>query len=355
MRSTSFFLLLPLLPACADVSSDPNRQPPGQPQSDESSSSDAAMNDDGDVDTADDDGGADDSSDESTDDGVGETEEPDDMPCGDLCLARAPSGWHGPAALVRSSSVDEAPACGDSHPVELATLVSDLVPQPAICDCNCGEAVGSACTTATARVYESYGCSDLIQIFPIGLSCTNEVDPIDGYWNILFDPPNGGECEALPSFSIPELDYTRWTLCGAEASDGECPAGESCTTAAGPAFEQGQCIWQEGDLACPGDIFTERTLVYSEVTDDRSCGECSCGEPTGTCAGGEVLLDYTPTCPGETYGSWYAEPGECLELLFESGMITEEATPFASCEPTMPVSLGAATLEQPYTVCCAAE
>jgi len=348
MRSkTSFFLLLSLLPACSNAPGDPSREPPGQPGSGDSSSSDADSNDTATPDdSADPEDGSSDEGGESTDDAA------EEMPCGDLCLAKAPSGWHGPAAIMRSSSADEAPACAESHPVELTTLLSDLIPQPAICDCNCGEAEGMTCNSATAHVYANAGCNSLIDTFDIGLSCSNGVEPIEGYWNIDFDPPSGGACEALPSFSVPALDYTRWTLCGAAPSEGECESGEACTASPAPIFEERQCIWQEGDLACPGDVFTERTLLFSELTDDRSCGECSCGSPQGTCADGEVLLDFFANCPGDTIASWFAVPGECLELYFESGQVTEPATPFAACEPTMPVSLGGASLQQAHTLCC---
>jgi hypothetical protein len=349
---TSLFLLVQLLPACADGPGDPNREPPGTPAGDDSSSSagdasDSAMPHDGNDDVVDD-GSSDDGGGESTDGA------PEEMPCGDLCLAKAPSGWHGPAALIRSAAADQPPSCGESHPTELGTWVSDLLPQPAICDCNCGEAVGMECNSAEARVYANAGCENLIDLFDIGLSCANDVDLVEGYWNVRFNPPSGGECEPLPSFSIPPLDYTRWTLCGAELLEGECNPAEACTATPSPSFEEAQCIWQQGDVACPGDLYTERTVVYDAVKDDRSCGECSCASPQGTCAGGEVLLDTNANCPGDQWFSWYAEPGECLEFLFDSGQITEPATPFASCEPTMPVSLGGASLDQPFTLCCEA-
>jgi hypothetical protein len=352
-KTTSLFLSFPLLAACADGPGDPNRQPPGPAGDDagESSSSD----DGGDTAMPDDDGTSGGPPDDADADTSSSDGAPQEMPCTDLCLPLAPSGWHGPAAFMRTNGLEPAPECGDTHPTALASFVSDLIAQPAECGCNCGEAEGATCNAASARAYSDASCSSLLGGFDVGLGCTNQIDPVEGYWRIVFDPPSGGECQALPAFTIPALDHSRWTLCGAEQSEGTCEFGESCTSTPGEAFDRSQCIWREGDVACPGDVFTERTVVYSEIVDDRSCAECSCSAPQGTCAGGQVDLHMVDNCEGGEWFTWHAEQNDCYgEIYFESGEIIDVATPFASCEPTMPESLGNASLEQPHTLCCAA-
>jgi hypothetical protein len=353
-RKTPLLLCLSLFPACADGPGDPQRDPPGHAVD--------GGSDDGSGDThpstetgEDDDGGVDASTGETTTDGSssGAIEE---MPCDDLCLPIAPSGWHGPAALIRSSSADAEPACGTSHPVALATLISDLVAPAAECDCYCDDAVGAECEAAIARVYDNPGCEGVADdSFDVGMGCTNNPTG-QGWWKVEFAPPSGGECAPIESSTIGDVGFTRWTLCGAEPLAGECGADESCTPTPGGDFEESQCIWIEGDVACPSTEFTERTLVHGGVVDDRSCSECSCSAPSGVCDGGEVLLDIYENCDtSASLALWEATPGDCLgEVYFESATVQQTATPFAACDPTMPASLGSATLDQPFTVCCAA-
>ncbi|HET6583732.1 MAG TPA: hypothetical protein VFG69_09795 [Nannocystaceae bacterium] len=349
MRRSQLSLLLffDVLAACSDAAVDPTRDPPGHSADDSDTSGGDEPTDDG----------ADDGSTDAGETGQGSSSGDDEaMPCEQQCRSDAPSGWHGPAALIRTSAAEPVPECGSSHPVELATLVSDLIAPAAECDCNCGAAQDVECNDAIARVFDSASCSGVAQdSFAIGLSCAEGPLPIEGHWQVEFAPPSGGECAALPSTTIGDVDYTRWTLCGAQPLAGECGFGESCSPAPGDEFEASECIWIEGDVACPAADYTERTLVHGEVVDDRSCGECSCSKPMGTCAGGEVLLDLQETCDmSASIALWYATPGDCLgEIYFESGMITEAATPFASCNPTMPLALGSATLDDPFTVCCA--
>lgn len=352
----SSFLLFSLFTACADAPGDPDRDPPGQTVGDDGSSSDdSAGMDDGGSTTQPDPMGDDDDDGSTSDSSSGDSGDVDDIPCTGECVANAPSEWHGPAALLRATAADEEPACADSHPIELAAFVSDLVVQPASCDCDCGAADGMTCETAKAKVYAEAACSGtLLDIFDVGPFCTNGVEPIEGYWQVSFDPPSGGECEALPAFDVPALDFTRWTLCGATDEVGDCGVGESCAPATTGAFEDTLCIWHEGDVACPGSVYTERNLVFESITDDRECSECSCGAPTGICTGGQVDLNFETNCPGPGWFNWEAEHDECLdgEMVFDSGIVIEVATPYASCEPTMPVSLGEATAETPFTVCC---
>jgi hypothetical protein len=353
MRPTAASLLvLSFLCACAEGPGDPDRDPPGQTVGDGSSSDSSAGMDDGPTTQTDPMDGDAESSGPSGGDTSGGI---DDMPCDGQCVANAPNGWHGPAALVRSAGADEAPECAGSHPLALATFVSDLVVQSAICDCNCGEAVGVTCDAATARVYSNDDCTGLLDSFDVGLSCENDLDPVEGWWQLAFAAPSGGSCDALPTSEVPAVEYTRWTLCGGEALAGDCDIGESCATPPSAAFEASQCVWREGDVACPTGAYTERTLVHGEISDDRACGECSCAAPTGICSGGEAKLSTSANCPElDVWFTLLLEGDECqdFEFYYESGIITEPATPYASCEPTMPASLGEASLEQPFTVCC---
>lgn len=356
-RKVPLLLCLHLVPACSDGISDPPRDPPGHAVEggsdggDTDPSTDAGgdhgdSGDSGDVDT----GVTETGTDESSSGGV------EEMPCGDLCLAVAPSGWSGPAALIRSRAVDAEPECGTSHPVALATLISDLVAPAAGCDCYCDEAEGATCDDAIARVYDNPSCSGAADdSFAIGMGCANGPTGT-GYWKVDFAPPTGGACAPIESSTIGDVEFTRWTLCGAEPLAGECGIGESCTATPGGEFEESQCIWIEGDVACPSSDFTERALVHTDIVDDRSCSECSCSAANGVCDGGQVLLDMLESCDmSASIALWEATPGDCLgEVYFESGTILQSAVPYASCDPTMPVSLGAATLDQPITVCCEA-
>jgi hypothetical protein len=335
------------LPACADGPGDPSREPPGQPgTADTSGETDASAGDDA---ALDDDGG------ESSSDGAGDSggDAPEEMPCGDLCLADAPNGWHGPAALIRSGAADEPPTCGGSHPTELASMMSDLIAPAAVCDCHCGEATDVACDTAIASLYSDLACEDFVDSFVFTTSCSNLLEG-SGYWSVEFTA-SGGACDALPSFSVADVEFTRWTLCGAQSSAGACEYGETCTATPSAEFEESQCIWMAGDVACPGAHYTDRTLVFGALADDRDCGECSCAAPVGACDDGLAAMSLIPGCDGSGIALWEASPGDCFgEIPIESAHVLVPATPFASCDPTMPESLGGASLDEPFTLCCEA-
>jgi len=349
MRTTiSFLLSIQLLPACSPVEDDPSRDPPGQPADDDGADAPADSGTTADPEL-DDDGGAEGSSDESSSDGG----DVDEVPCDGMCVATAPPQWQGPAALIRSDGSVPAPSCGTSHPLAITTLFSDLVAAPAECECGCAPAEDVACDNAQATVSDGLGCVDASATFDIDAGCTN-APAGTGYWSVEF-LPQGGECAPIGGMSVPEIDYARWTLCGANELEGACAESETCTPMPLAPFEPGMCIWIDGDVPCPTERFTERQLAHGEIVDTRGCSECTCGAPEGTCEGGVVQMDLSANCPGGL--SWEAEHGECLagESYFESARVTQSATPIVSCAPSPVASVGSATLLGPVTVCCEPE
>lgn len=346
MRSTIPFLLCTNLLACSSDADDPPRDPPGQPAADDD---DGTSGGSGPMPTTT--VGADEES--SSGGSSTETGADDEVPCAGTCLAEVPAQWHGPAAVIRSKGSDPAPNCGTSHPLALTTVFSDLEAAPASCECGCAAAVDVNCGHARATVSDGLGCVDAESSFAIGPDCTNDLVGT-GYWSVEF-LVEGGSCAPIGNTSVPQAQVSRWTLCGAAEHGGDCTAGETCSPLPLEPFAPGMCIWTEGDVPCPTDGFTERQLAHDEIVDTRSCSECTCGEPDGTCAGGLVEMEMADDCIHSLW--WNAEHAECLagESYFESARVVEAATAIASCDPSPVASIGSASLVGPVTVCCEPE
>jgi hypothetical protein len=122
-------------------------------------------------------------------------------------------------------------------------------------------------------------------------------------------------------------------------------------------YGSGDCIYQDGDVACPMGPYAQKTLLYTGFADSRSCSACACGAPSGgTCAGLVRLFDYEGIEDGcSEAGPILPADGTCVATGAEiTGYILElDGAPVGgSCAASGGNPSGTVTGTNPITVCC---
>jgi hypothetical protein len=289
-----------------------------------------------------------DSSSETTDDTTGSAMCPTDT---HVC-AVAPAGWQGPAAMIEDTPEDPQPVCdGEPGVVGYAGLAYD----DAVCGCDC--------------VVDDATCSDVVLNNDDDLSCntapTNSwvldgcdssvVGGDDEYWRAISTA--SGSCSPQATFEAPPATFaSRVTACPvADAPMEGCAGAEQCIPIPSAPYQPRLCIWQEDDVECPGDMFTERTLVHRDIDDTRDCTECTCGEVDATCSGSVFLLN--TNCPGVAPILNIPLNVTCTlhntnGLTVSAASVGAIAVEDASCPASTPLAQGDVLPVMPITVCC---
>ena len=273
------------------------------------------------------------------------------------CLA-IPAGWNGPIAAIDALGDAAMPTCEGAYATAALVGFDGLAADPAQCECSCAEPLDVSCpATASLRQYDNNIMNCAIQqpanIHPIGEGCSD----IPFYDDVSFrlDVPDldlaGVSCDPQSAAIVPP---TSWTTQVAGCSLAEPPAlcgGGTCVPQTDdPALRL--CVWAEGDVACSGDVFTERQVLHQGVDDSRSCSECECGDPEGSCTA-SFNLRSGDNCTAGSPGS--APDGECLPIMTPARSVemTFDA-PAVACAPSGGEPGGSATPIDAVTICCAA-
>ena len=290
-------------------------------------------------------------SDSDSDSTSGDTDEDDTGSsgdaCGGECLDIGPA-WNGPVVL---SSGETAPACDDDSAPEF-TAFTDLVAPPAACECSCGEP-NVACPESGEIINRGDPGPVCLAFVPpvwtenVTAGC-NDIPDVTFGANVLrlsVDQPaniDSASCISSSSTDVTPPSWENgWSGCSAEAALGEC---EVCSDNVA-----GLCIWQEGDVACDVPGFAEKTLMFTDVDDGRTCSDCTCGDVTGRCTG-SVTYRAGDTCNLGTVGE--GDAGDCVEADFARGADLEFSDDLG-CEAADVSPVGAATPIRPITACCA--
>ena len=111
---------------------------------------------------------------------------------------------------------------------------------------------------------------------------------------------------------------------------------QTCIPTPTPPFASQACVYRlvlDGQPIpdCPTTYPTGPLALYSAFNDDRGCGACSCGGPTGGTCGGKILVSDQQDCsdafeydvgtgceqfsvdtrPTHTSGDYHLSPGTC--------------------------------------------
>lgn len=273
-----------------------------------------------------------------------------------MCAEQAPTNWLGPYASVVAAS---AAACPSSAPNEIARggTGSLNAPDATCAPCTCGDPINVVCSMPDVDFFNSEECDDFLGDANANaagvceqLGAPGNVDSVRGHSG---SQPSDGEC--TPGGGTPSVPPATFEdearVCGANAFGGGCDAGSVCMPSPGSPFSDKPCILQKGDHTCPGTPYSQKTLIYEDVTDTRSCSTCSCGDPTGmsctavttvysdfNCTLGMIEVPHDGSCTETNYGpgSWR------FDFTVDGG----------SCTASSVNATGQATPGEPTTICC---
>jgi len=275
--------------------------------------------------------------------------------CTGTCAPVIPAGWTGPVK-VGGNAVD----CNGGFADPAGAFFTDFDPGEDSCTCDC-QPVDAACAeTIEVQVWGEGGCAgDPDYTFDLGLTaCTPFEGPFpppladEGAAEILSQDfvavgavvVDSGTCEGTASFNEGGFaDSVQ--LCAPTAEPSMCESGGPCI-----ADNSDVCIWQEGEHDCP-DGYADATTAYSGSDDQRECGTCDCGAPTGLC--NAVVTLQTDACGGgvDLTNADCVNTGASAvtSATYDPGM------PAISCgggTGTAPIS-GTVEPSGPVTICCA--
>ncbi len=271
---------------------------------------------------------------------------------GYVCTAPPPAGWSGPVALA-SAAGGTIPACGGAYATATATGHAGLTAGAAMCGCSCGSATGELCFP-TINYYFDTACGTYNQDDGLPYNFCTNVGSGNGSVKGVPGVAYGGTCTPNGTMTVPPLSWSNsYAVCGYDAptdSPGGCTTGSLCVESPGGAFSSKPCIYQNGDIPCPGSPYTVQTVIYTTDSDNRGCTTCTCNYEAGSCtapitawtagscSGSSLALSTDNTC--HTFAGWSAVAGT---IDYTAG----------TCPANAVSANGSASATGPVTVCCA--
>ncbi|WP_437938545.1 hypothetical protein [Sorangium sp. So ce341] len=298
-------------------------------------------------------GGGEQCSNGDDDDGDGAVDCADDD-CGGFACVAVPEDWQGPGLLYQGpEAADVACPAGFSTRVDVGGR--DPVDTPATCSpCSCG-APDVECERPAVTVYGDEGCDGASVTLPVeSENCINLGDSFQpGSYSA--DAPDVDSATCAASGGDATLPPPRFGIegfvCAPGPDAGGCDAGEACAPREVDApFEQGVCIWREGERRCP-EGFGERHVFASSMVDNRGCTRCTCDADGVSCAATLALFGET-RCrePIETVPF----NGSCVDEPPPAASVSIEVTGTGSCQPRGGDPRGEVEEgDDKTTVCCA--
>jgi hypothetical protein len=271
-----------------------------------------------------------------------------------VCVAAAPDGWSGPAAVVADTPDVPEPGCPAPFPVAQTVAFDELVAPPADCTCDCGSPATPICE-AEIVVDNSAGCGSPTDSWTLTGSCQTDVDaPGNQYWRATAGPLTG-TCTPQSSEELVDPEFgQRQTLCAAEQASGACSGADVCAPIPIAPFTADElCIWAAGDLECPADLgYDARRLLFREFTDTRRCSECDCSLE-GECTGNVYLFGAEGCFDSDFLAGTLTINGACLQVISAVSEADRNLWDIdASCVEVGGAPEGAAVGADPVTLCC---
>lgn len=263
-------------------------------------------------------------------------------PCTEACVPEAAEAPY----IVLSGEAGADLSCPDGWGADPSLLHRDLNIPDSTCSCSCGSADGFTCPSAEVENHFDGGCTNFSEttLLPVD-ECVN----LFAFSNLpeFTTTPTEVSCPAVEASDIPP---TTWAsdvlLCRAETTGSGCEADETCVPP--PPADADVCTVLEGDVSCPEGPYSDRSVVYGNVDDGRSCSPACACEGSGTCGPTLEIWD-NEGCVGaadtviafETCTNSPAASARYTTQLFSPG-----------CEPNDPAPAGTAEPSAPQTLCC---
>ena len=266
------------------------------------------------------------------------------------CAPEPPSDWKGPAKVVVAPSLPEG-ICTKLFEQVVRVNVPPLHAPHECNACSCGDPSGVTCSVPSVTVYSSASCNTTPSNKPPdpGGGCS----PLGGFGaEISGSNPSGGVCQAsggepagAPSWAA------RAAICERPIEPVAC-AGGVCIPELDAAFDTATCVWREGEEpSCP-EPYADRRVYFQDLSDERTCSSCACGQPTGASCVNAVSGFVDGECQSPGYvivgdGSCQATEGHNIGMIFDA-----EAATGGACTPSGGEPDGDAIPTGPLTVCC---
>ncbi len=282
-----------------------------------------------------------------------------------FCAAPAPEGWSGPVIGAKAGTLAELAAC----PAEFATeekLVASELAVAGECSCDCpGIAAGVLCSDAVISAVNGTsvqqcnaicagGCATALKPdATCAASLDSDITAAPAVRVSLGKIQNSGTCGAAiesNNFAAEFAEQARY--CSGSAIEASCPASGECLPVSSDASYDSVCIFQAGDQECPAE-YSEKTLRFEGLTDDRSCSSCSCSGPAvnSSCGGQVSIFSGTASPCG---GSATVLTATCTAKTAAQA-ITAKWNPAATFDCSLSsggVESGEAAATDPVTFCC---
>ncbi len=274
--------------------------------------------------------------------------------CASACASPAPPRWTGP--YFAAVTDPDAPASCPNGYDEIAVGHAGLEAAEPTCQCEC-EAVGGGCQL-DYDFFSNPSCS--LSLGPSGLLNPGACSPqlasglLSGYLrpSVVTAP---SECTPSAVVDVPPPVWdTVTTVCAPPQLPGDC-GDELCVPVTPQGFQSPMCIFSDGDVPCPDGEYSQRSLAYRELLDERSCGACECQTTPGACSG-QMIVNDDNACQ-DSSPTPFAADGSCQSVSVNGAFsISFQASGGeTSCAASTSPASGEVSRIDPFTICCASD
>ncbi len=276
------------------------------------------------------------------------------------CAPAPPPQWSGPVAFFVGTQGEALPECHAAWPTAVPGGSGTLDAPAAQCGaCGCDPPAGATCDAPELQVWDVAACQGTVLTtftIPVIGSCHSFGGTSNTSSIASTVPVSGGACP--PTGGTATVDPATWSapalVCdGATLGAGCATAQQVCLRQPDAPFGTSLCVTQAGDIDCPIEHYTDKTVIYGSLADDRDCSACTCDGPTGiTCQGLTNVYSNQSCTLGEV--TVPNDGASCTEAPgLKSVRFTVSSGPDGgSCDPSGGQPTGAATPGDGTTVCC---
>ncbi|MBL4688029.1 MAG: hypothetical protein JKY37_25795 [Nannocystaceae bacterium] len=282
---------------------------------------------------------------------------------GGSACAETVADWVGPVAIHSKPVAEEVVCAGDFAEVASETMFFGVPSAEHECECSCDVDNGASCGPIEFSVYANSVCFSVTSLV---------VDLVDGCLDIpgvaateyvaLEVDILGEGCDPNTSGTVIEdVEFLNHVIACEPSqppqSNAGCDENEVCLEIPVVPFDSTVCLLREGDHVCPdGTEYTERTVYYESIDDDRSCNACTCTLSGAECDPNQVRVFGTNNCSGAPVGvidnsEVCTDPGaQGFSSILGDGAVADPGNCAAGAGTSN--ELGSFTPVGPTTVCC---
>ena len=273
---------------------------------------------------------------------------------GYTCTPPAPTGWNGPVAWFNASG-DTIPSCAAPFVTQGAGGHSGINAPAAQCSCGCTGPTNVQCNQVGVTYYSDTNCQTSVggAALPANFCVTT------GSGSSVAAQAQAtafnGNCGSNPSKTLPTISWSNSeAVCtyNAPSDTGGCTSGSLCMQQPPSGAYVKACVWQNGDVMCPGTPYSQKAVFYTSVDDERNCAACTCSASAGSCTA-QVTVYNLGSCNSSGSFIGIATDNSCHQFAGVSAIAGAISVTPGTCSsggtggPT-----GAASATGPVTVCC---